>query len=102
MENDLPTDAIALGHDTYYTKKIDDDGTWIGIYEWHKCDPRDYYNAGYIRFVRPDAESDYVRSSDFGIAWDVVGLEPLTLSPSLACGMCGHHGFIRDGRWWPV
>jgi hypothetical protein len=34
--------------------------------------------------------------------WDVVSLEPLTLSPSLACRACGHHGFIRDGKWTPA
>jgi hypothetical protein len=30
--------------------------------------------------------------------WEVVQWEPLTLSPSLRCS-CGHHGFIREGRW---
>ncbi|MFD1145952.1 hypothetical protein [Saccharothrix hoggarensis] len=34
--------------------------------------------------------------------WDVVTLEPLTLSPSLLCRACGHHGFVRDGRWVPA
>jgi hypothetical protein len=100
--DDLPADAIDLGHDTFYTKKIDDDSKWVGLYEWHKCDKREYYNAGCIRFVLPDAESGYVRSSDYGIAWDVISLEPLTLSPSLACGTCGHHGWIRDGKWVPA
>lgn len=31
--------------------------------------------------------------------WTVEQWEPLTLSPSLLCTDCGHHGFIRDGRW---
>jgi hypothetical protein len=30
--------------------------------------------------------------------WQVQSWEPLTLSPSLACG-CGDHGFVREGRW---
>lgn len=34
--------------------------------------------------------------------WTVVSWEPLTLWPSLLCRMCGHHGFIRDGRWVPA
>lgn len=34
--------------------------------------------------------------------WRVVSLEPLTLEPSLLCTKCGHHGFIRDGRWVPA
>lgn len=35
-------------------------------------------------------------------AWTVESQEPLTLSPSLLCRTCGHHGFIRDGRWVPA
>jgi hypothetical protein len=34
--------------------------------------------------------------------WDLVSKDPLTLSPSLLCRACGHHGFIRDGRWHPA
>jgi hypothetical protein len=30
--------------------------------------------------------------------WQLVSKEPLTLSPSFLCH-CGHHGFIRDGKW---
>jgi hypothetical protein len=34
--------------------------------------------------------------------WDLVQLEPLTISPSLLCHACGHHGFIREGKWVPA
>lgn len=34
--------------------------------------------------------------------WQVESWEPLTLSPSLLCGRCGDHGFIREGRWVPA
>lgn len=34
--------------------------------------------------------------------WQVEQWEPLTLSPSLLCRACGHHGWIRDGRWVPA
>jgi hypothetical protein len=34
--------------------------------------------------------------------WVVVCLDPLTLSPSVLCRSCGHHGFIRNGRWEPA
>ena len=41
-----------------------------------------------------------------GPRWQVVSLEPLTLSPSILCspdkGGCGLHGFIRGGRWESV
>lgn len=35
-------------------------------------------------------------------AWDVLSWEPLTLSPSLLCKVCGSHGFIQSGTWVPV
>jgi hypothetical protein len=34
--------------------------------------------------------------------WSVEGEAPLTLSPSLLCRACGHHGFIRNGQWVPA
>lgn len=34
--------------------------------------------------------------------WTVEQVEPLTLSPSLHCRVCGDHGFIRNGQWVPV
>ena len=37
-----------------------------------------------------------------GHVWQVISWEPLTLSPSLLCRLCGDHGFIRDGRWVPA
>ena len=33
-----------------------------------------------------------------GPKWTVEQMEPLTISPSVACD-CGDHGFIREGRW---
>jgi len=34
--------------------------------------------------------------------WTVESLQPLTLSPSLLCRKCGHHGFIKNGAWVPA
>lgn len=31
--------------------------------------------------------------------WVVERAEPLTVSPSILCGSCKTHGFIRDGKW---
>lgn len=40
---------------------------------------------------------------DFGPdGWTIESLDPLTVSPSLLCRGCGHHGFIRDGKWVPT
>ena len=36
-----------------------------------------------------------------GSFWEIVSLEPLTLTPSSRCH-CGDHGFIREGRWVPA
>lgn len=32
----------------------------------------------------------------------VVAQDPLTLSPSLACGACAWHGFVTVGHWVPA
>ena len=29
----------------------------------------------------------------------ILGVDPLTISPSILCGDCGLHGYIRDGTW---
>lgn len=34
--------------------------------------------------------------------WTVEQWEPLTISPSLLCRACNHHGWIRNGRWEPA
>lgn len=31
--------------------------------------------------------------------WTVEATEPLTVSPSISCQMCGTHGYIREGLW---
>ncbi len=35
---------------------------------------------------------------DSGPVWTLESMEPLTLSPSIRCG-CGHHGWIKSGKW---
>jgi hypothetical protein len=35
-------------------------------------------------------------------SWLVEQDAPLTLSPSLLCTACKHHGFIRSGKWVSV
>lgn len=31
--------------------------------------------------------------------WTVDAWDPLSLSPSLLCRSCGHHGFVKNGKW---
>lgn len=35
-------------------------------------------------------------------AWTLESESPLTLSPSILCPVCHHHGFIRGGAWIPA
>jgi hypothetical protein len=92
----LPGDAIDLGHDTFYTKVMRE-GEWVAIHEWHRCRSGEY-GAGFIAFterVKPDWWAG-------GPTWELISTDPLTLSPSLACQNCPHHGFIREGKWVPA
>jgi hypothetical protein len=93
---ELPEDAIALGHDTFMTK-VYREGVWVAIHEWHQCRPGEY-GAGFIAFTGKTKPEWWAG----GPTWEVLNEEPLTLSPSLACRTCGHHGFIRNGTWEPV
>jgi hypothetical protein len=34
--------------------------------------------------------------------WTVESWDPLTISPSVLCLRCGHHGWIQGGRWVPA
>jgi hypothetical protein len=95
---ELPEDAVDLGHGTYYSKSLYGD-VWVGIHEWHK--EGDQWSAGYIPFANR-AQLTGGKLPDASVFWEVQSQEPLTLSPSIACQGCGHHGYIRAGRWWPV
>jgi hypothetical protein len=66
--------------------------------------------------LRPDDDQEFCRERGFceGAAqldgetarqiapgralWQVISMDPLTLSPSILCH-CGEHGMIRDGIW---
>ncbi len=63
------------------------DGVIHGVAYWHTC------NGVY------DSEDFISVKPEWPDGWELVSLEPLTLSPSLLCRACGHHGFIRNGRW---
>lgn len=59
--------------------------------------------GGSVMFSLPVGSPAIPRSEGVQPKWLVEQLEPLTLSPSILCspelGGCGHHGYIRDGRW---
>lgn len=61
-----------------------------GVYYEHPCAPG-FCGYDYVP-LKPSWED----------GWDLISEEPLTLSPSLLCRACGHHGFIRGGKWIPA
>lgn len=80
-----------------------------GLVEWHPCDGGTCRNpetgapgrcGGSILFDLPGIRDTFPGRD----LWTVESLDPLTLSPSVACACrgCRHHGFIRDGRWHPA
>jgi len=70
-------------------------GQVAGIIEEH--DDKDGQRcSGYVRFRLP------INDLSTGSSWVVESEEPLTLSPSVLCRTCGHHGYIRDGKWVPA
>lgn len=65
------------------------DGHLDGIAWWHVCNGVEREDFMSIRPARRDG-------------WDVISVQPLTLSPSVLCRTCLFHGYVRDGRWVPV
>jgi hypothetical protein len=60
----------------------------------HKCSIEGLARHGGLAFAAVP-----VSDSGTGRDWKLEQLEPLTISPSLLCMSCKHHGFIRDGKW---
>jgi len=83
-----------IGHNVFirlrhYPDGFEDAGKLAGMYYEHPC-VGGLPGPSFINF-KPEWKD----------GWDVVSLEPLTISPSLLCRVCGHHGFVRNGRWVP-
>lgn len=68
-----------------------------GLIEYHRtpegreCGGSVLFDLDGIRHAFPDRP-----------VWTVESLDPLTLAPSILCRRCGHHGWIRLGRWEPA
>ena len=57
---------------------------------WHRKQETTWCCGAF--FLRPEGNPQGVD------IWMLESKEPLTLSPSFLCH-CGHHGFIRSGKW---
>ena len=80
-------------------KTVTYQGTVVGLEYWHPTpDGKNLRCPGFIYFKGMNGDLH----TDDTMEWDVISLEPLTLSPSLLCRGCGHHGHIQNGRWEPV
>lgn len=80
---------LDLGHNVFAEiRRVD--GVVHGVYYEHTCLGRPR-SPGWVP-VKPEWKD----------GWDLVSEKPLTLAPSLLCRLCGHHGFIRDGKWVPA
>lgn len=70
-------------------------GVVIGYHVGHPAPTETGRCLGSVRLAgRPQPDNAPV--------WTVEKESPLTLSPSILCRTCGHHGFIRDGKWVPA
>lgn len=65
------------------------------LYEKHNC-PGFGDNPSAIILDVP--QNAHISPDD---KWQVESWDPITLSPSLQCGACPQHGFLRNGRWEP-
>lgn len=68
-----------------------------GIIERHVCADGDETPGG-VLFDLPGVREAFPGSP----VWTVESWGPLTISPSVMCRTCGHHGWIRNGRWEPA
>jgi hypothetical protein len=85
-----------LGHDMkIMLTRRSDDGPITGFFESHKG-PDGVECSGSVTFDMPENEGMS------GPRWTLHSLDPLHIEPSVLCGRCGWHGFVRNGRWEPV
>ena len=87
------TDPIDIGLGVKINFVENAQGVRCGLIESHTR-PNGDECCGYVAFrhVPQDSKS----------SWVVEKEEPLTLSPSVLCKTCGHHGYISEGRWVPA
>lgn len=80
---------IELGHNvSAEIRRIDNEPNCVAY--WHPC-------------KNGEIKEDCVPLMPFwSDSWNLISENPLTLSPSLLCRACGHHGFIQNGKWVPA
>lgn len=84
---DPPEEGSVFMDDQHAYRFVQFEGERVGITEFHYAG--DHWCAGFVAF----------KNYDPAHGWDVEVMDPLTLSPSLLCRLCGSHGFIKQGKW---
>lgn len=86
--------AVDIGHGvTIDVHEMDGVPAGLSYQHPHPTLAAPYTCSGYVFFAG--------RPADTGDGWTVEQDEPLTLSPSLLCRECQHHGYVTQGRWQP-
>lgn len=92
--SDRQTKALDLGHDVYVRFTACEHGARTGAL------------VAFGKFDRPgtcEGHVSWCAKCDHSPTWTIELIDPLTISPSVACGRHPeHHGFIRKGRWVPA
>lgn len=83
---------LDLGHDHFFEAAIGSDEQLVGWLHTHP-DAR----GG----IEPCQSFCAVRPVDGAPVHQVICAEPLTISPSLKCRVCGSHGNVTAGKWEP-
>lgn len=89
----MTAEPLDLGHGVHVRFAADQSGQRVGLWTSHPA-PDGRECGGFVRFEGHGMPN--------GPTWEVHCLDPLDLTPSLLCTKCGHHGWIRAGRWVPV
>jgi hypothetical protein len=88
--------VFAIGIDEYADWETErNTGRRIGLHTWHWDDANQHWCGGWIGFINIEGHLD--RSKH-----ELVSEEPLTVSPSLLCPRCQHHGWVRNSRGVPA
>lgn len=91
-------ELIDIGHGVCIEYTAWADHPKVGLIRYHpKPDGTPCVGSGLL-FDLPGVHENFPSRA----LWQVEEWEPLTISPSLLCSLCGHHGWVRSGLWVPA
>lgn len=89
--------TLDLGDDVTLRPIVHHDGSGalVAFIMHHPCKDK----CGSFVSVKQDDPGPSWTCSFSGVVESIEQLRTVTLSPSLLCTACGHHGFVRNGKW---